>query len=193
MAPTSLFRPTSLINLSIQVEAIIAEKVFYYPKRPGGVGFLQAKIFFTLSLDFNRLTSLSFQAVLSTFKVRWKGYGKEHDTWEPEGHLMGCKHLLKEWRTANPLFVITCLHSTSILTNYCSSRSPAQHGNGKRKTSTDIDSGSPGSSGSEKPSKMSRVGHVVPFPFSRVNSIKRHVPGLSQGLRHMPDGGKASP
>ncbi|KAF8440119.1 hypothetical protein BGX38DRAFT_1206667 [Terfezia claveryi] len=107
-------RKTTQDNL-YEVEAIIAEKVFNYPKKSAHAG-------------------------LSIFKVRWKGYSKEHDTWEPEGHLMGCKHLLKEWRAANPL------------------RGPTQHRSGKRKTDAmDIDSGSPGSPSSEKPLKVSRT------------------------------------
>lgn len=135
-----------------------------YPKKPACVGFPHPEVFPPVSLCFNKLTSPSFQAGLSIFKVRWKGYGKEHDTWEPEGHLMGCKHLLKEWRAANPLFVASCLHNILILTNLCSSRDPSQIKKGKRKTNAmDIDSGSPGSSTSEKPSKVSRVGHLCPF------------------------------
>lgn len=32
------------------------------------------------------------------YKVRWKGYASEDDTWEPEVHLQDCKEVLLEFR-----------------------------------------------------------------------------------------------
>lgn len=32
------------------------------------------------------------------YKVRWKGYTSEDDTWEPEVHLEDCKEVLLEFR-----------------------------------------------------------------------------------------------
>lgn len=33
------------------------------------------------------------------FLIRWKGFGSEHDTWEPRQNLTGCKDLLKEFQS----------------------------------------------------------------------------------------------
>lgn len=35
------------------------------------------------------------------YKVRWKGYASEDDTWEPEVHLEDCKEVLLEFRRKN--------------------------------------------------------------------------------------------
>lgn len=32
------------------------------------------------------------------YKVRWKGYTSDDDTWEPEAHLEDCKEVLLEFR-----------------------------------------------------------------------------------------------
>lgn len=32
------------------------------------------------------------------YKVRWKGYAPDDDTWEPEEHLKDCKEVLLEFR-----------------------------------------------------------------------------------------------
>ena len=38
------------------------------------------------------------------YKVRWLGYGSEHDTWEPEHELQrNCKHLLNKYNTSHPI------------------------------------------------------------------------------------------
>ncbi|BFZ60151.1 hypothetical protein YB2330_001173 [Saitoella coloradoensis] len=31
------------------------------------------------------------------FKIRWKGYGPEQDSWEPKSNLLSCKGILKAW------------------------------------------------------------------------------------------------
>ena len=31
------------------------------------------------------------------YKIRWKGYGPDADSWEPEGNLDGCRALLAEY------------------------------------------------------------------------------------------------
>ena len=31
------------------------------------------------------------------YKIRWKGYGPEEDTWEPENHLKGCRKMLNDF------------------------------------------------------------------------------------------------
>ncbi len=41
-------------------------------------------------------------SALRRFKVRWKGYGEDDDTWEPRSHLP--PHLIKEFLLANELY-----------------------------------------------------------------------------------------
>ena len=36
------------------------------------------------------------------YKIRWKGYGPDDDTWEPEANLTGCAPLLAAFDAANP-------------------------------------------------------------------------------------------
>ena len=31
------------------------------------------------------------------FKIRWKGFSEEYDTWEPEENLAGCKELVEQF------------------------------------------------------------------------------------------------
>ena len=31
------------------------------------------------------------------YNIRWKGYGPEEDTWEPENHLSGCRKMLNDF------------------------------------------------------------------------------------------------
>ena len=45
---------------------------------------------------------LLFYSILSYkgiqyYKVRWKGFGPDEDTWEPEEHLFGCKSVLDQY------------------------------------------------------------------------------------------------
>jgi hypothetical protein len=36
------------------------------------------------------------------YLVRWRGYGEEHDTWEPASHMSHCKRLLAEFKARVP-------------------------------------------------------------------------------------------
>ena len=59
------------------------------------------------------------------YRVHWKGFGSEYDTWEPEGQLAGCHELLEEFHQKQKkaravLFIKFCLHNNSGKTSFCS-------------------------------------------------------------------------
>jgi hypothetical protein len=37
------------------------------------------------------------------FRVRWQGYGEEHDTWEPSSNLLNCRREVREYKESNGL------------------------------------------------------------------------------------------
>ncbi|KAF8476937.1 hypothetical protein BDZ91DRAFT_769233 [Kalaharituber pfeilii] len=89
-----------------------------------------------------------FETSFSLYKVRWKGWGKEHDTWEPEGNLAGCSEMLAAWRIQM---------AKSWLTGPSRGDHKAYSSNNKRKTDAmDIDDASPGSSSSEFPTRPTK-------------------------------------
>uniref|UniRef100_A0A8D0GNG4 M-phase phosphoprotein 8 n=1 Tax=Sphenodon punctatus TaxID=8508 RepID=A0A8D0GNG4_SPHPU len=51
--------------------------------------------------EVERILDMKTEAGKTLYKVRWKGYSSDDDTWEPEAHLEDCKEVLLEFRRKN--------------------------------------------------------------------------------------------